>query len=333
MHILIVNDTKIPAIKYGGIERVIWGLGKALTQMGHTVSYMVAPGSSCPFAKQMLVYDKTKDFDIQVPKDVDVIHLNWMPQGIRITKPYLVTLHGNIGHPCILDTNTVFISADHAHRHGGEVFVYNGLDWDAYPTSSVNNHLAYKYFHFLANASWKVKNVRGAIKITKAAGKRLEVLGGNRLNLNMGIRFTPDLHVRFRGQVDDVKKAAYLSKSQGLVFPVLWNEPFGLVIIESLYFGCPVFATPYGSLKELVVPEVGVVSESKSTLSKALQHAGDFDRKKCHEYARDKFNERVMAANYLGLYEKVLNGVPLHNKAVEVKAENLPKRKYLEMLP
>src|ERR1700743_159571 len=104
MHILIVNDKKTPAIKYGGTERVIWGLGKALTQMGHTVSYMVAPGSSCPFAKQMLVYDNTKNFDIQVPKDVDVVHFNWKPQELKTAKPYLVTLHGNVSHPCILDS-------------------------------------------------------------------------------------------------------------------------------------------------------------------------------------------------------------------------------------
>ncbi len=50
MHILIVNGTPIPALRYGGTERVIWDLGKALVAAGHRVSYLVPAGSSCPFA-------------------------------------------------------------------------------------------------------------------------------------------------------------------------------------------------------------------------------------------------------------------------------------------
>ena len=46
--------------------------------------------------------------------------------------------------------------------------------------------------------------------------------------------------------------SSLLNASRGLIFPVRWHEPFGLAVIESLYFGCPVFATPYGALPELV---------------------------------------------------------------------------------
>ena len=50
MKILLVNNTVLPALKYGGTERVIWWLGKALVQLGHEVSYLVAKGSRCSFA-------------------------------------------------------------------------------------------------------------------------------------------------------------------------------------------------------------------------------------------------------------------------------------------
>ena len=59
-----------------------------------------------------------------------------------------------------------------------------------------------------------------------------------------------------------------------MIFPVRWHEPFGLAIVESLYFGCPVFGTPYGSLPEIVAPDVGVLSARASDLAEAVRGAG-----------------------------------------------------------
>lgn len=332
MNILIVNDTKIPAIKYGGTERAIWSLGKALVELGHEVSYLVGKGSACPFAKRVLFYDSNKSFDIQVPEDIDIVHFFWKPSDAAIKKPYIVTLQGNIYHPCKLDANTVFVSGNQAKRFGGSEFVYNGIDWNEYPKCDMALKRS-EWFHFLADASWKVKNVRGAIRIARKAKIQLQVLGGSRLNFNMGFRFTPYLNIKFRGQVDNEKKAFYANRSNGLLFPVLWHEPFGIAITESLFYGCPVFGTPYGSLTELVLPEVGVVSNSESALVNALKNAGSFNKATCHEYAADKFNSVVMAKSYLKLYEKVLNGNTIHLQQPEIKAETIQQKKYLDMLP
>jgi hypothetical protein len=62
-------------------------------------------------------------------------------------------------------------------------------------------------------------------------------------------------------------KLDLLQGSRGLIFPVLWHEPFGLAVIESLYFGCPVYATPYGALPELVPPACGVLSAGRGELA------------------------------------------------------------------
>ncbi len=67
MHVLIVNNTRIPAHKYGGTERVIWWLGKELVKAGHRVSYLVARGSKCDFA-EILVYDFSKTVEQQTPE-------------------------------------------------------------------------------------------------------------------------------------------------------------------------------------------------------------------------------------------------------------------------
>jgi glycosyltransferase involved in cell wall biosynthesis len=147
----------------------------------------------------------------------------------------------------------------------------------------------------------------------------------------MGFRFTPDRHVSFKGKVDDAKKSRLLGSSKGLVFPVLWHEPFGLAIIESLYFGCPVFGTRYGSLPELVNSEVGILSNSESALADALAHAAEFSPATCHEYAASRFDALTMARAYQRLYEKVLNAEYLHTDNPFLPVSEVTAEKRLTM--
>jgi glycosyltransferase involved in cell wall biosynthesis len=168
------------------------------------------------------------------------------------------------------------------------------------------------YVHFLGKAAWRVKNLKGCIRIARDAGLPLRVLGGYRVNLKMGMRITLDPRVRFEGMVGGGTKNRLINGSKALLFPVRWNEPMGLAVVESLYFGCPVFGTPYGALPELVTSEFGKLSNKKSELVEALGHVESYDRKKCHEYVCDNFASIHMARNFLPLYEKVLNGQTLN---------------------
>ncbi|MBD1363916.1 glycosyltransferase [Mucilaginibacter sp. ZT4R22] len=320
MNILFVNDTKIPATTYGGTERVIWWLGRELVRLGHAVTYLVAAGSECPFAK-VLVYDAANDINLQVPDEVDVVHFQFQVQGFT-KKPYLCTVHNNSGRG-EMDLNSVFVSANHAARNGSTTYVYNGLDIADYRKPNLNQKRGYT--HFLAKAAWRVKNVQGAIDIATKSGNKLIVMGGTRLNLKMGLRFTPNLNVRFKGMVNNDQKSEVLNGSKALLFPVLWNEPFGVAITESLYFGCPVFGTPYGSLPELVPKEVGLLSNSKSILVEGLKNVDSFSNQLCHEYAVDNFNIAKMAADYIKLYEVVLSGGKLNSVAPVLLEPNQPK--------
>jgi glycosyltransferase involved in cell wall biosynthesis len=306
MHILIVNHSPIPVFAYGGTERVIWDLGRALVQAGHRVSYLVPPGSHCDFAP-VLPLQQGVPWDAQIPADVDVAHFQFNP-GVALNVPYLVTQHGNSLESVPLPRNTVFVSRDHARRHGSDVFVYNGLDWSAY--GNVDWQRPRNHFHFLGKAAWRVKNVQGAIDVTHDAKVPLEVLGGDRLNLKRGFRFTLSRRVSFHGMVGGAEKLNLLNASRGMIFPVLWHEPFGLAVIESLYFGAPVFATPYGALPEIVTPECGVLSASRSTLAEALA-TGHFDPHACHARALS-FNADAMARGYLAIYERVRAGEMLN---------------------
>lgn len=304
MNLLIIHDQKLPVFTYGGTERVIWSLAKELSMLGHQVSFLLPEGSHCDFAK-VYIRDVGKSIEDQIPEHIDIVHFQNDP-GFTINKPFVVTIHGNGNENKEIPDNFVFVSKDHAMRHGSKHFVYNGLDWDEYQQPDFT--LTRTHFHFLGKAAWRVKNVRGAIEIIKNTPyEQLAVLGGYRFNFKMGIRFTFSPRIQFYGMVGGKQKFDLLNRSKGLIFPVLWPEPFGLAITESLFYGCPVFGTPIGSLPELIPSEFGFLSDSLDDLSRAILDVDHYNRKKCHEYARDVFNSHIMAKNYVKVYENILN--------------------------
>ncbi|MEO6039155.1 MAG: hypothetical protein ABIQ93_12150, partial [Saprospiraceae bacterium] len=102
-----------------------------------------------------------------------------------------------------------------------------------------------------------------------------------------------------------------------------------LAVAESLYFGCPVFGTPYGALPESLGQQVngrkphngtleafysdfGCLSVKKSELVEALKNAASYDRAKCQEWAIEHFSASRMTDEYLRLYEKRLAKHTLH---------------------
>jgi len=234
MKILIVDNSGIiPAVNYGGIERVIWGLGKELNKLGHEVVYLVRPGSHCDFAK-VLALNPDLDLNSQIPDDIDIAHFSHTPL-YEVNKPVIITMHTNPPKDEVLNKNTVFISKNHAKRYGSSIYVYNGLDWDDYPNPILDKER--KYLHFLGKAAWKVKNVFGAAKIALESGNKLHILGGekwNFRNFKRGLKYIFNPKIVFRGMVNNNVKMEIIQYSKGLVFPVKWHEPFGLAITESM---------------------------------------------------------------------------------------------------
>lgn len=327
MKIFIIDDRggRIPAIEYGGTERVIWGLGKELNAMGHEVTYLVPEGSSCPFAK-VIFRDFSKTLQEQVPTDIDVIHINYKPP-VPFSKPYLVTVHGNPLPEEELDINSVFISENQAKRYNSEIFVHNGLSWEDYPRPNLSQNRT--GYHFLGKASWSVKNLSGAMKIAEKTGEYFHIIGGKRWSKRVikdSFFQLWNRKMHFHGFLNDVEKTKILQNSKALIFPVLWHEPFGLAIIESFYAGCAVFGTPNGSLAELITPQTGATGNSNDEILAAMT-SFDFNPVKCHEYARENFNSRLMAQKYEKLYEKVFAGerlneaVPSYNESLNIIPE------------
>jgi glycosyltransferase involved in cell wall biosynthesis len=267
-------------------------------------------------------------FNQQIPAGVDLVHLNCKVNE-QPNIPYIFTLHGNNNDQYPLDLNTVFVSKNHASRYGSDSYVHNGIDPADYGDPGLDQKR--NYFHFLGDGAWRVKNLRGAIKIAQQSKIKFRVIGGKRFNFNQGIRLTFDPRIKFEGLIGGVEKNNLLKGSKGLIFPVLWNEPFGLSIVESLYFGCPVFGTPYGSLTEIIQPNVGVTSNSLSALVDAVQNANQFDSKICHEYVMENFTSTQMTNAYLSKYEMVMNGQQLNKIAPTLTT--IQTEKFLPFLP
>lgn len=306
MHIVIFKNALLPARRYGGTERVIWSLGKALTHLGHRVTFLCQAGSASEFA-DVQVFDPQRSVADQLPNDADLVHFHEAVPPLFETRPFVVTVHGNIAPSQPLPPMAIFVSHNHALRHGATHYVCNGLDWDSYPAPQLD--LPRSHYHFLGKAAWKVKNLRGAIRVVdRVSGGHLQVLGGSRLNFKMGFRLTLNPHVHFHGMVDDEGKKQYICRSRGLVFPVLWDEPFGLALTESLFYGAPVFGSLRGSLPEIVTPEVGFLSNDEHELAEGMMRWQEYSPTRCHDYAVSCYDAATMARGYLRHYEAALNG-------------------------
>lgn len=333
MKIVLVHRERLPVSNYDDAGRMVWWLASGFAAEGHTVVLIARKGSKCAFAKVIEVDDKVPVFDL-IPTDADIVHFHGkVPE--YVDKPYLVTYHGNLTMPGVFDRNTVFLSANHAERHGGLVFVHPGLDISAYGKPVLDARRL--YYHFTGNSGWIGKNIRGAIDMATRLGVRLHVIGGNRVNFRRGLRITLSPNVRFHGILSGEGRDVLLNSSRGLFFPAIWHEPFGLSILESLFFGCPVFGTPYGSLPEIMLKglgdnrgkrsggtiealysEFGYLATSQSELIGCIRGAEGFSASRCHAFVCDNFSHFAMCQSYMELYEKVIKGVYLHDTAPSV---------------
>lgn len=306
MHITLYKTGKIPIPPklYGGTQRVIYWLGKALVQLGHQVTLISNPGSHIPGAEMRFTRSDDEDEWLKlVPESTDILHVRGGEFRRPPKKPVLVTMDGNARPKQVLHSNTVFVSRRHAENHGSRHFVYNGIDPAEYSFSERRDNFAV----FLAKARWDVKNFQGAVQVARQAGVELRVLGSRNWPLNLQ-RLLPTIRgVRYYGMLGGEEKRRLLASARCLIFPVLWEEPFGLALTEAMASGCYVAGTPYGSLPEIVTDETGVLSNSAAELARAVSSPQLFEPRKCRAHVLNGgFTHLDMARKYLLYYEKIL---------------------------
>jgi len=112
--------------------------------------------------------------------------------------------------------------------------------------------------------------------------------------------------VRYLGEVHGVAHARLLAGARALLFPVEWNEAFGLVVAEALMSGTPVIGSRNGACPELITPDVGFVCSTVEEFVQAIQRADEISPAACRAKAMRDFHYRKMAEGYVRQYQRVL---------------------------
>jgi glycosyltransferase involved in cell wall biosynthesis len=302
-----LSCSRVPVTLYGGSQRVIYWQAKAQAELGHEVTLLAPPGSTCPGVRVVEVPTGARYGDY-LPAGIEVAHLYGVsPEGVAA--PYLESSQGNSPEELRYRPTKVYCSGDHARRGGSTVFVYNGVD----PSDYVYREGKDDYFLFLSKVSRPVKGVDVALRLARRLGFRLVVAGGTRLDLRRtgGLWDSLRADVQFCGEVGGQRKAELIAGARALLFPIRWEEPFGIVVAEALVSGTPVITTPRGAMPELVTPDVGFLCPDEAALADAIQHVGDVSPAACRQRALQHFTSTVCARKFLRYYERLLAGLPL----------------------
>ena len=298
MHIALYFHGRLPVRGYGGTQRVVMWLARGLVELGHEVTLLAPAGSKAHPARLIELSPaelRSPRFDVGplLPKSMDILHAH-APLPTLPPHPHVFTLHGNLGPGRTPRRNTIFLSANHAQRHGATAFVYNGVD----PSEFIFRGDKDEFDLFLGRLH-SIKGYRWAIEGAKRTGRRLVIAGGWRPSFRRGIRFV--------GSVDGSRKAELLAGAACLWMPALWDEPFGLTLVEGLMSGTPVLGTRRGALPEIVSDKVGALGDTLEDLVQLRTTIERCDPAACRAHAERWFNHRVMAEDYLRMYRHYLS--------------------------
>jgi glycosyltransferase involved in cell wall biosynthesis len=113
--------------------------------------------------------------------------------------------------------------------------------------------------------------------------------------------------IRYVGPVNGQERDYFLRRARGLLNPLLWEEPFGMVMLEAMAVGCPVIAFRRGAAAELIVDgETGFLVDTLSEMVQRIPNVNSIDRNALRAYAEAHFSARVMAKNYTRVYREVI---------------------------
>lgn len=316
MKILFAHNCLLPIKKYGGTERILFWHMKELAKRNHQVYFIGPPGSQLSEYSIKYIPNIHNDWRLLIPKDIDIIHL-YAPTSQWPDRPFLLTVEGNGQIGEVFPQNTVFVSRKHAENYGSTHYVHNALDLSEYPYRKKSGK-SWKHFLFLAKAKWKVKNLKGCISAVKMSKKHLHIAGGRHFGIS------PRIHSY--GMVGQKRKISLLNKTDALLFPVRWHEPFGIAIIEAMACGLPVIGSPYGSLPELINSSVGHICQNHNELVDILnKDQSYFNPDEIRNYIEEKFSISVLADKYLEYYEKVLSNQTLNPGPPKLQLSTQPE--------
>jgi glycosyltransferase involved in cell wall biosynthesis len=318
----------VPPKGYGGTELVVAELARALTARGVEVVVYSTGDSVLPGIEIRSLYpeaqwppDKVKEKvhatwalrDIaNDPLGFDVVHVH-TPCAVEMARlcpfPVVCTLH----HDFHQDLTDLYQRAPHVYLVGiskaqalqepakVSAVIHHGLDPRRFTPRRDQGYLL-----FLGRYD-KDKGVREAIDVAVRARLPLVMAGRPHDEAYYQREILPLVQkhgVIEVGPVTGERKAALLARARALVFPISWDEPFGLVMIESMLSGVPVLALSRGAVPEVIEDgRTGVVCDDLTEMVAAARIAEKyFDRQLVRRIAQERWSSQRMASDYLRLY-------------------------------
>jgi len=273
---------------------------------------------------------------------IDLVHLhddNILAFDSLLARPSLLTLHSDIDGfwdlaltPSLKNCRSKLVAISQSQKkiyesRGFKVsyVVYNGVDESLFGPAD-------KKFDYLLSlgAILPVKGQERAIAVAQNSGHDL-ILAGNigdqtyfkekikpkithdisdaedKLAAYLALPAGHQPKIVYAGQVNDRQKKKLYAGAKAFLMPISWDEPFGLVMVESMMSGTPVVAFNHGSIPEIIDPgQTGYIVTDIPEMIQSLAAVGRIDPKKCRKIAVAKFGQDRMIENYIKVYEDIL---------------------------
>ncbi|MBX6382802.1 MAG: glycosyltransferase family 4 protein [Microbispora sp.] len=325
----------IPPRTYGGIEAVTAALVGGLRARGHRVT-VIGAGRGV----DLRTYDEPPSARIGEPfpevvhaaeaarllrgLDVDIVHDHSLAGPLTAAGrlvPTVVTCHNDVSgelgdyyRSLGEDVSLVAISSAQRARAPDLNWVgrvHNAVDAAAWPFREHKDD----WVLWLGRLS-PDKGAHLAIEAARAAGRRLKLVGRRTEQVERAYfreRVEPLLgpDVEYLGEADGALKSELFSRARCLVLPLLWDEPFGMVMIEAMACGTPVVALRRGAVPEIVVDGVtGYVCDTPAELPAAIEAVSALDPHAVRARVERHFDVPVMVGEYERIYQAVAAAPP-----------------------
>ncbi len=341
LRIAITVDPEIPVppVLYGGIERIVDMLVRGLVQRGHDVTLFANPDSHvpCRLVPYPRLHSQKKTDTLANMWHVssailrggfDVVHsfarLAYLVPLLPRRIPKIMSYQRSITSRSVwlgnsLSRGTLHFTGCSAHlirpwasRSNFHV-VHNGVPLESYrATDRVSGDAPLAFLGRLEH----FKGPHVAIEVAQRTGSQLVIAG----NLPTGAvhkkyfeeyiqPHVDSKQIEYIGPVNDQQKNDLLRRSAALLFPLLGQEAFGIVMAEALACGTPVIAFKRGPTPEIVQHGVnGFVCGSVEEMVATVGRLPEIDRRDCRRIAEEKFSDRVIVEAYERLYREVMKG-------------------------